>query len=147
MFHRAAELVLLTHQGLSKPTPNFFPDVATGSGDGGEAGGLAFVTSLLSLCLARDFAVVLRLPGGACKPWASGEPQGQKLLHFLSHTFVAGLLLPLTVPRGAVLLHLGWDFLSHTIFRLWICIVNLGVLMSRHLLVAPSTCLSRAVAP
>lgn len=68
------------------------------------------------------------------------------LLCFLSHTFVAGLLLPLTVPRGAVLLNLDWDFLSHIIFRLWICIVNLGVLMSRHLLAAPSTCLLWAVA-
>lgn len=65
---QAAELVLLTHQELLKPTPNFFPVAATGSGDGGKAGGLGFVASLLSLCFARDFVVVLRLPGGACKP-------------------------------------------------------------------------------
>lgn len=88
----------------------------------------------------------LRLPGGACKPQAPGEPWGQKLLCFLSHTFVAGLFLSLTVPRGAMLLNLDWDFLSHAIFRLWICIVNLSVLMSRHLPVAPSTCLLWAVA-
>lgn len=29
-----------------------------------------------------------------------------------------------------MLLNSDWDFLSHAIFRLWICIVNLGVLMS-----------------
>lgn len=101
---------------------------------------------LLSLCFARDFVVALRLPGGACKPCVPGESWGQKLLCFLSHTFVAGLFLPVTVPRGAVLLNLDWDFLSHAIFRLWICIVNLSGLMSRHLPVASSTCLLQAVA-
>lgn len=72
---QAAQLVLLTYHGLLKPPPNFFPDAASGSGDGGKAGGLAFVASLLSLCFARDFVVVLSLPGGACKPQGAMGPK------------------------------------------------------------------------
>lgn len=49
--------------------------------------------------------VVLRLPGGACKPWVPGDQRGQKAAVFpltvplnMRLYIVAGLFLPLTVP-------------------------------------------------